>query len=62
MTKQEMMNEMVKSFGLENEHVINFFHWCENNSNASDIDLMEIYNTHVSNAVHEILNNSERIW
>lgn len=62
MTKQEMMDKMVQDFGMENEHVIKFFQWCENNPNAEYIDLMDAYNTNTENAVREILNNSERIW
>lgn len=62
MTKQEMMDKMVRDFGMENEHVINFFQWCEDNPNAKDFDLIDAYNLHTAKAVHEILNNSERIW
>lgn len=62
MTKQEMMNKMVKDFGMENEHVINFFRWCENNPNAKSIDVMDAYNENVSHAVREILDNSVRVW
>lgn len=58
MTKNEMMNEMAKSFGLENEHVINFFRWCENNPNASYIDVIEEYNNNTCKAVKEILENA----
>ena len=62
MTKQEMMDTMVRSFGMENEHVINFFQWCEDNPNADYADLMDTYSTNTANAVREILDNSERIW
>lgn len=62
MTKQEMMDKMVRGFGMENEHVINFFQWCEDNPNAEYIDLMDAYNLNTAKAVREILDNSERIW
>ena len=62
MTKQEMMNTMVKSFGMENEHVINFFRWCEANPEADYSRLVEAYNTHNTKAVRDILNGSVRIW
>jgi len=62
MTKQEMMDKMVRDFGMENEHVINFFQWCEDNPNVEYIDLMDAYNLNTAKAVREILDNSERIW
>ncbi len=62
MTKQEMMNTMVRDFGMENEHVIEFFQWCEDNPNAKSIDITDAYNTATHYAVMDILNGSERIW
>lgn len=59
MTKQEMMNKMVRDFGMENEHVIEFFQWCEINPDA---DCTDAYNTATHHAVMDILNGSERIW
>ena len=61
MTKQEMMDKMVKDFGMENAHVIDFFSWCENNPNARSLDVMDAYNEYTYRAVREILDNSVRI-
>ena len=57
-----MMDKMVRDFGMENEHVIEFFQWCEINPDAKLIDVTDAYNTATHHAVMDILNNSERIW
>lgn len=59
MTKQNMIDKMVRDFGMENKHVIEFFQWCEDNP---DTDCTDAYNTATHRAVMDILNGSERIW